>query len=67
MRLGADRAFDFRGKISNELYDFRKQRLDQRFVAELADKHFQPLWSVPAKHLKRLRGSEGVLEHKEKL
>jgi hypothetical protein len=35
--------------------------LDQRFVAALADATFPVQWSVPAKHLLPITGSEGVL------
>jgi hypothetical protein len=61
-RLGADREFDFSGKIPRELYAIWKDRLDGRFVAEMADPRVKPLWEIPAKHLGRITGSEGVLE-----
>lgn len=60
--LGADRSYEFVGKIpALELYDLLKGRLDQRFVAALADATFPVQWSVPAKHLLPITGSEGVL------
>jgi hypothetical protein len=61
-KLGADREFDFTGKIPAELYAVWKDRLDGRFVAGIADSRVKPLWQVPAKHLGRIMGSEGVLE-----
>jgi hypothetical protein len=61
-RLGADRAFDFTGEIPRELYVLWKDRLDSRFVAEIADAQIKPLWQIPARHLARLTGSQGVLE-----
>jgi hypothetical protein len=60
-RLGADRAFDFTGRIPGGLYTLWKDRLDQRFVAEVADGRVKPLWEIPAKHLGRIEGSQGVL------
>jgi len=61
-KLGADREFDFSGRIPSELYTVWKDRLDGRFVAELADREVRARWTVPAKHVGRLTGSEGVLE-----
>jgi hypothetical protein len=60
--LGADREFDFTGKIPDELYAIWKDHLDRRFVAEVADPQVKPLWEVAAKHLGRIAGSEGMLE-----
>ena len=60
--LGADREFDFSGKIPNELYALWKGRLDRRFVAEIADPEVKAVWEVPVKHLGRIMGSEGMLE-----
>jgi hypothetical protein len=61
-KLGADREFEFTGKIPPGLYAIWKDRLDGRFVAEIADPAVKPLWQLPAKHLGRITGSEGVLE-----
>ena len=61
-RLGTDREFDFSGKVPGELYAIWKNRLDSRFVAEIADPRVKPLWQVPAKHVGRITGSEGMLE-----
>lgn len=57
---GADRAFEFTGAVPRELYAQWSAKLDQRFVAELAEKDVQG-WSLPVKHLRRVKGSEGVL------
>jgi hypothetical protein len=61
-KLGADREFDFSGKVPDELYTIWKGRLDGRFVAEIADPEVKPLWQMPVKHLGRITGSEGLLE-----
>jgi hypothetical protein len=60
--LGKDREFDFSGKMPSELYARWKDRLDRRFVAEVADPQVKPLWEVPVKHMGRITGSEGMLE-----
>jgi hypothetical protein len=59
-KLGADREYEFRGEVPRELYQLWSAKLDQRFVAELADTSISG-WSIPVKHLQRVRGSEGVL------
>jgi hypothetical protein len=59
-RLGADRSWTFRGNFQ-EAYAFLKQRLDQRFVAAVADEDVRPVWQAPAKHLTRFGGSHGTL------
>jgi hypothetical protein len=64
-RLGMDREYTFglpAGQTFNEAYTFLKGRLDQRFVAAIADPEVQPLWRIPVKLLGRISGSEGVLE-----
>ena len=60
-KLGADREYEFEGKIPDELYPLWTNKLDQRLVAEMADTDFQPLWRIPVKHLLRISGSEGTL------
>jgi len=63
-KLGADRRYRFRalqGRPFPDAYEMLKNRLDQRFVAELPDPEVKPLWEIPVKHLGRLRGSEGEL------
>jgi hypothetical protein len=63
-KFGADREyhFDLRGDGSfRDSYGFLKDKLDQRFVAELADKDIKAIWEIPVKHLLRFGGSEGVL------
>jgi hypothetical protein len=63
--LGADKEYEFTltpGRSFSDVYALLKDRLDQRFVAEVADESVQPLWEIPVKLLGRLVGSEGVLE-----
>jgi hypothetical protein len=63
--LGMDREFHFTlmpGQDFHEAYALLKDKLDQRFVAALADPLVQPLWEIPVKLLGRVTGSEGVIE-----
>ncbi len=63
--LGLDKEYEFTlppGQSFNEAYALLKDRLDQRFVAAVADEQTQPLWEIPVKLLGRVTGSEGVLE-----
>lgn len=63
--LGIDKEFEFyapEGKSFEEAYSVLKDKLDQRFVAALADSQAQKLWELPVKLLGTLRGSEGVLD-----
>jgi hypothetical protein len=68
--LGADQSYHFTGKIpAAELYALLKDRLDQRFVAAMAEPFPEGtagaagggFWSIPAKHQRRLTGTEGML------
>jgi len=60
--FGADRSYEFTGKIpALELYDLLKGRLDQRFVAALAETSWPVRFSVPAKHLLHTTGCQGTL------
>jgi hypothetical protein len=63
--LGADREFEFyltsKEQTFTAAYDFLKNKLDQRFVAALADPKAEAEWVIPVKLLGTLRGSEGVL------
>ena len=45
-----------------EAYPMLKDKLDQRFVAALANPDATPLWEIPAKLLGSIRGSDGVLQ-----
>ena len=65
LRLGADRAYEFEGAIPDSVYAMWKERLDQRFVAALVQRSAAPLWRIPAKHLRRISGSDGMLEFGE--
>ena len=63
--LGLDKPYTFTlpsGQTFNEAYAFLKNRMDQRFVAAMAEKGLQPLWKIPAKLLGRISGSEGFIE-----
>lgn len=58
----AGRTYEFRGDIPATLYDWWKDRLDQRFVAELADRAVQPEWRIGVKHRIRRTSADGTLE-----
>ncbi|MBI3473861.1 MAG: hypothetical protein HY013_21100 [Candidatus Solibacter usitatus] len=63
-QMGRDREFHF-DRLPKELaakaYPLFRGRLDQRFIAALADSELKPLWQIRAKLLHKLGGSEGVL------
>ncbi len=62
LHLGKDRAYTFTGKIpAEDLYPLLKDRMDQRFVAAVGQAIGLPTWSLPAKHLRPITGSEGTL------
>ncbi len=62
LRLGADRAYEFTGHVpAGDLYRLWSAALDQRFVANVEQEDRQPIWSVPAKRLRPLIGSQGTL------
>ena len=59
---GTGRTYTFEGVIPvAELYPFLTARMDQRFVAEVAQALSLRAWTVPVKHLRGLTGSEGTL------
>jgi len=61
---GTDREYQFdlvSEKTFLDAYPFLQGRLDQRFVAALAERPADLLWEMPAKHLLRFGGDEGVL------
>ena len=64
--LGADKEFEFylagQGQSFDAAYDFLKRKLDQRFVAALADPKVDVQWEMPVKLLGTIQGSEGVLQ-----
>lgn len=45
-----------------DAYPMLKDKLDQRFVAALADPEGTPLWEIPVKLLGSIRGSGGILQ-----
>jgi len=64
-KLGADRQYDFDLVSAGSFEDacrFLRGRLDQRFVAVMADGPSGMLWEIPAKHLVGFGGDEGVLQ-----
>lgn len=62
-RLGADREYEFTGKPPYEsLFQVWKDIMDQRFVAALPSlANVEGAVAIPAKHLRRASGSEGLL------
>jgi hypothetical protein len=64
-KLGADRQYDFELASPGSFeaaYQFLKTRLDQRFVAALAESPAQELWELPVKRLTPFGGDEGALQ-----
>lgn len=63
--LGIDKEFEFyvagKGQSLTPAYELLKNKLDQRFVAALADPAVAAEWEIPAKLLGTLQGSEGEL------
>ncbi len=63
-RLGADREYHLRvsdKEFPSHVAPLLEQRLGPRFVSGFADAEGKVLWEVPAKHLLRLSGTEGML------
>ncbi len=63
-KLGADKEYRFdllSGGTFAPAYEFLKNRLDQRFVAAIVTPGMHAEWELPAKHLKRFGGTDGVL------
>lgn len=63
--LGVDKEFEFfpvaKASSFSAAYEMLKGKLDQRFVAALADDKLDPVWQIPAKLLGAIQGSEGTL------
>jgi hypothetical protein len=62
--LGRDRVYDFDKipvSLATDWYPVFRVRLDQRFVAALADDQVQPQWQIPAKLVHGRGGSQGVI------
>ena len=62
-QFGRDRIYDFDRlpeDASAVLFRMFRQRLDQRFIAALADTEMKPLWQTGVKLLHGLSGSEGI-------
>ena len=62
VRVTSGRTYDFRGEVPAAAYALWKDRLDQRFVAELADPQAKPEWRIPVRHRALRRTSQGVIE-----
>ncbi len=63
-KLGADRGYTFEalpGQDFSASYALLKDRLDQRFIAELPDPAVTALWALPVKLRGTITGSEGTL------
>jgi len=61
-RLGADVGYEFTGKIpADSLYAFLRDRMDQRFVAQMDVDSALPTLTLAVKHEARVLGSEGRL------
>jgi len=63
--LGVDKEFEFfltgKNQSVENAYEFLKDKLDQRFVAAVADAKNLAAWELPVKLLGAIQGSEGVL------
>jgi len=63
--LGVDKEFEFflagKNQSPANAYEFLKDKLDQRFVAAVADPKPLAEWELPVKLLGTIQGSEGVL------
>lgn len=58
--IGHDREFVFEGlpkEAAGQLYPLLSSRLDQRFVAALADPEVKPVWEIPVKLVRPRGGS----------
>ncbi len=65
-KLGADRVYQF-DLVSDgtfaDAYELLKNRLDQRFVAQVPENNVPNLlWEIPVKRLARFSGDEGTLQ-----
>ncbi|MBI4891976.1 MAG: hypothetical protein HY821_15225 [Acidobacteria bacterium] len=61
---GKDQPFDFYLDGKPDLlpvYELLRTKLDQRFVARLADMSGTPLWQLPVKELNAIKGTQGTL------
>jgi hypothetical protein len=64
-KLGADREYQFdllADRTFEDAWQLLKGRLDQRLVGAIPDHLSNILWEIPAKHLLRFGGDEGVLQ-----
>ena len=64
-KFGADRHYTFNLASENtfdQAYQVLKTRLDQRFVAAIADAPATVLWEIPVRHSHGFGGDEGILQ-----
>lgn len=64
-QLGRDREYRFDrlpSELATRVHSFLAARLDQRYLAHLADPSVNPVWEVPAKLLLGRSGSNGSLK-----
>jgi hypothetical protein len=64
-QFGRDRVFVFDelpAELAGAIYPMFSSKLDQRFVAAIADERVTPEWQIPAKLVHGRSGSQGVLE-----
>jgi len=62
--LGRDREYEFIALppgFADQVYEIWRDRLDQRFIADLPDAQVRVQWEVPAKLLGAMQGSHGVI------
>lgn len=62
IRVTAGRTYEFRGDIPAAVYALWKDQLDQRFVAELADRGVEADWRIGAKRRIGRTTAGGMLE-----
>jgi hypothetical protein len=64
-QLGRDRVYEFDQlpkDMAAQLYANLHARLDQRFVAQVADSFVEPIWQAPAKVLHGWYGAQGTIK-----
>jgi hypothetical protein len=62
--LGRDREYEFTALppgFADTVYGVWRDRLDQRFIADLPDKQVRVEWQIPVKLLGTIQGSQGVI------
>ena len=62
LRVTSGRTYEFIGEVPAGIYPHWKDRLDQRFVAALADPAVHAGWRIPVRHVTRRTPTEGTIE-----